>query len=153
MSSFGDLLGQHLNRKRGLSQNKLALDIDVDPSVISKMCNGMRLNGRYSRERVLKIIAWLHDKGVLNYVGEANALLEAAGMMPLSGTNDEDVLFLEKLDQQSVSAPSGSTSFNQERMTILLLFAVLLMHILEKVALILKQEKTVIVVCSKCYEE
>ena len=153
MASFGDLLGQHLNRKRGLSQNKLALDIDVDPSVISKMCNGKRLNGRYSRERVLKIIAWLHDKGVLEHVGEADALLEAAGMTPLSGTNDGDVLILGKLDQQGVSAPSESRSFNQERVTTLLLFAVLFMHILEKVALILKQENTVIVVCSKCHEE
>ncbi len=153
MASFGDLLGQHLSRKRGLSQNKLALDIDVDPSVISKMCNGKRLNGRYSRERVLKIIAWLHDKGVLEYVGEANAFLEAAGMTPLSESSDDDVLLLGRLDRQSEMAPQELRSSNQEQLTILFLLAILFIHILDKVALILKQEQTVIVVCYKCHEE
>jgi len=42
---FGDLLSQHLHRKHGLSQAKLAAGILQDPSIIGKMCKGQRLNG------------------------------------------------------------------------------------------------------------
>src|SRR5438045_9512668 len=76
---FGDLVWQHLVRKRGLSQNKLAVGINQDRAVITRMCNGKALTGPQSRERVVAIIEWLHQEGVLDYLEEANALLAAAG--------------------------------------------------------------------------
>ena len=48
--SFGDLLSQHLHRKHGLSQSKLAEGILQDPSIIGKMCKGQRLTGPQARE-------------------------------------------------------------------------------------------------------
>ena len=35
---FGDLLSQHLHRKHGLSQARLAAGILQDPSIMGKMC-------------------------------------------------------------------------------------------------------------------
>lgn len=148
MATFGDLLWQHLSRKRGLSQNKLAWDIDVDPSVISKMCNGKRLNGRYSRERVLKIIAWLHTNDVLDFVEEANTLLEAAGMMSLAGENSDDAAILNRLEQRGIGYREPMLS-DQERITKLLFLTVLVVHILGQVFLILRQEKIITIVCSE----
>jgi hypothetical protein len=81
---FGDLLKQHLNRRQGLSQNKLAVGIDVDPAVISDMSHGRRLNGPSARARVLAMIRWLHAQEVLSTEEEATALLEAAGMARLN---------------------------------------------------------------------
>ena len=40
---FGDLVSQHLHRKHGLSQAKLAEGILQDPSIIGKMCKGDRI--------------------------------------------------------------------------------------------------------------
>ena len=80
---FGDLLTQHLHRQHGLSQSKLALGIDQDPAVISAMCRGARLRGSGARERVVRIIGWLHEQGVLTDVTEADALLAAADMTGL----------------------------------------------------------------------
>ncbi len=42
---FGDLLSQHIHRKHGLSQAKLAEGILQDPSIIGRMCKGPRPNG------------------------------------------------------------------------------------------------------------
>ena len=100
MTVFGDLLRQHISRKHGLSQNKLAMGIFVDPSVISRMCNGERLNGNQSRERVLNIISWFHSEGVLTYIEEANALLDSCRMPLLKGDNTQDAQILEKLQSQ-----------------------------------------------------
>ena len=57
---FGDLITQFINRRRGLSQNKLAAGILQDSSVVSDMCNGKRLTGKQARERVVAIIRWMH---------------------------------------------------------------------------------------------
>ena len=59
---FGDLLTQHLHRKHGLSQAKLAEGILQEPSVITEMCKGRRLTGPQARERVLAIIGWLQEQ-------------------------------------------------------------------------------------------
>lgn len=80
---FGDLIAQHLHRKHGLNQSKLAAGILQLPSVISDMCKGHRLTGPQARERVVAIITWLHQQGTVETVTEANALLEAAGMVAL----------------------------------------------------------------------
>src|SRR5947209_19454007 len=80
---FGDLVWGHLIRKRGLSQNRLAMASNQDPAVIARMCNGRALTGPSSRERVVQIAEWLHGQGVLDYVDEANALLAAADKPPL----------------------------------------------------------------------
>jgi hypothetical protein len=82
---FGDLVSQHLHRKHGLSQSKLAEGILQNPSIIAKMCKGERLTGPQARERVLQIIDWLRQQDVLETVTEANHLLAAAGMSPPAG--------------------------------------------------------------------
>ena len=48
---FGDLLAQHLHRKHGLSQAKLAAGILQPPSIIWEMCKGNRLTGAQAREQ------------------------------------------------------------------------------------------------------
>jgi predicted ATPase len=94
---FGNLLSQHLHRKHGLSQARLAEAILQDPSVVGKMCKGDRLTGPQARERVLAIIGYLHTQGVLETVAEADALLAAAGMSSLSQALPEERALLETL--------------------------------------------------------
>jgi len=103
---FGDLLSQHLHRKHGLSQARLAEGILQDPSIIGKMCKGERLNGPQARERVCAIIGWLRKQAVLVTVSEANQLLAAAGMAPLSAHEPAEQTLLQQLDKQ----PSSSTT-------------------------------------------
>ena len=90
---FGDLLTQHLHRKHGLSQFKLAVAIQQEPSVISEMCQGRRLTGPRARMRVLAVIHWLLRQGALRGVAEANALIDAADMSALR-SNELDELGL-----------------------------------------------------------
>ena len=99
---FGDRITQHLSRKHGLSQSKLAAGIDQDPAVISAMCNGRRLTGPHARERVRAIIGWFHDQSVLDSLAEANALLKAAGMSRL---DPRDVAETELVVVLSKSTP------------------------------------------------
>ena len=80
---FGDLLGQYLHRKHGLSQSRLADGIMQPPSVISEMCKGQRLTGPQARARVMAIVDWLQRQDALETLDDANALLDAAGMSPL----------------------------------------------------------------------
>ncbi|WP_420644817.1 hypothetical protein [Candidatus Leptofilum sp.] len=94
---FGNLVRQHLSRKHGLSQNKLANGIDQDPAVISGMCHGKRLHGSLARERVLAIIDWFNTQGVLHDLNEANRLLEAAQMSSLSSSKPIEKQLLEQL--------------------------------------------------------
>ena len=94
---FGDLLTQHLHRKHGLSQAKLAAGILQDPSIIAKMCKGQRLTGVQARERVLLIVGWLHQQKVLDQLDEANALLMAAGLAPLREADAAEARLLQQL--------------------------------------------------------
>lgn len=77
---FGDLLDRHLSRKRGLNNRWLSEQIDVGPSVISRMRKGERLT---NRDRILDIVKCFHKEGVLSYEKEATALLEATGLCRL----------------------------------------------------------------------
>jgi predicted ATPase/DNA-binding winged helix-turn-helix (wHTH) protein len=95
--TFGDLLSQHLHRKHGLSQSKLASGILQSPAVISKMCKGQRLTGPQARERVLAIIGWLRQQGALETVAEANALLTAAGMASLRQAEPVEFTLIRQL--------------------------------------------------------
>jgi len=94
---FGDLLTQHLHRKHGLSQAKLAAGILQPPSIISEMCQGKRLQGRQARERVVAMIEWLQQQGALITLDEANALLNAAGMAALQQTGATKAIFIQQL--------------------------------------------------------
>jgi len=94
---FGDLVRQYLSRTHGLSQGKLATGIDQDPAVVSKMCRGKRLCGRYARERVLSIIQWFQQQGVLKDLDEANALLAAAGMSGLERHDPGEARLIQSL--------------------------------------------------------
>jgi non-specific serine/threonine protein kinase len=93
---FGDLLSQHLHRQHGLSQAKLAAGILQDPSIITAMCKGQRLSGPQARERVIAMVHWLREQGVLQTVAEANALLDAAGMASLREREPADALLLQQ---------------------------------------------------------
>jgi len=75
---FGDLISHYVHRKHGLSQSKLAAGILQSPSIITEMCQGKRLQGRQARERVVAIIAWLHQQEAVESAAEANALLSGA---------------------------------------------------------------------------
>ena len=94
---FGDLLSQHLHRKHGLSQAKLAEGMLQEPSVITEMCKGRRLTGPQARERVLAIIGWLQKQGALTTLDEADALLAAAGMAALNGNTAEEKTLRQRL--------------------------------------------------------
>lgn len=111
---FGDLLTQHLHRKRGLNQSQLAAGILQPPSVISEMSQGKRLTGAQARKRVIAMITWLQQQGVLETLDEANALLNAAGMPPLQEEAVADALILRDLSalvgQQQRQAPRGPQS-------------------------------------------
>jgi len=98
---FGDLLAQHLHRKHGLSQSKLAAGILQSPSVITAMCQGKRLQGRQARERVRAIIGWLQQQGALTTLDEANALLNAAGMSPLSAQVAHEATLIHHISAQA----------------------------------------------------
>lgn len=104
---FGDLISQYLHRKHGLSQAKLAEGILQAPTVISGMCKGRRLTGPQARERVVAIIGWLQTQGALTTADEANALLAAAGMSPLSARTPDEASLIQRLSahepQQVVS--------------------------------------------------
>jgi len=98
--SFGDLITQHLSRKRGLSQNKLADGIGQDPAVIAHMCQGRRLNGPKARKRICEIIGWFYEQGVLDCVPEANNLLKAANYAELNINQPEEKILLARLKPQ-----------------------------------------------------
>ncbi len=100
---FGDLLSQHLHRKHGLSQAKLAEGILQDPSIIGRMCKGQRLSGPQTRERVVAIIGWLRAQAALGSVTEANVLLAAAGMSPLRESEPNERKLLQQLRPQQIS--------------------------------------------------
>jgi predicted ATPase/DNA-binding winged helix-turn-helix (wHTH) protein len=105
-STFGDLLSQHLHRRHGLSQSKLAAGILQSPAVITAMCKGKRLTGPQARERVLTIIGWLRQQGALETVDEANALLSAAGMASLrQGMRGESALIQQLHAHPSAAIP------------------------------------------------
>jgi len=98
---FGDLVWQHLVRKRGLSQNKLAVGIGQDRAVVTRMFNGKALTGPQSRDRVVSVIEWLHYQGVLDYVDEADALLAAAGKHGLSADQPQEAQLLRSLTERA----------------------------------------------------
>ena len=100
---FGDLLSQHIHRKHGLSQAKLAGGILQDPSIIGRMCKGQRLSGPQARARVVAIIGWLRGQAALGTVTEANALLTAAGMSSLREGEAEERLLLQQLRPHPLS--------------------------------------------------
>ena len=109
---LGDLLSQHLHRKHGLSQAKLAAGILQDPSIIGKMCKGRRLNGPQARERVCAIIDWLRQQAVMVTVSEANQLLAAAGMAVLRADEPVEQALLQQLAAPPTSSYKPITPYN-----------------------------------------
>jgi len=101
---FGDLLAQSLHRKHGLSQSRLAAGILQAPSIITAMCKGDRLTGPQARERVVAIIGWLQHEGALDTLEDANALLNAAGMVALREQEANEARLLASLRMQPTAA-------------------------------------------------
>lgn len=106
---FGDLISQHLHRKSGLTQSMLAAGINQPRTVVGLMCQGQRLTGPQARERVLSIIRWLHGQEVLETTGEANALLNAAGMVGLNEDLPEEIDFLRAGSKAPSPVPVASS--------------------------------------------
>lgn len=106
---FGDLLSQYLHRKHGLSQSKLAEGILQAPTIISSMCKGRRLTGPQARDRVVAILGWLHQQGVLATRAEANALLAAAGMADLQVEHPAEAILLHALPPAVANGEGDST--------------------------------------------
>lgn len=104
---FGDRLSQHLHRKHGLSQSKLAAGILQAPAIITDMCKGRRLTGPQARERVLAIIQWIHQQAALATVEEANALLAAAGMLSLQSQVAAEAMLLQQLQRAPAQSPAA----------------------------------------------
>lgn len=102
---FGDLLRNHLQRKPGLTQAKLAAGILQEPAMITRMIKGKRLTGPQARERVFQIIGWLYTQGALSRRDEADALLIAAGLAPLNVENSAEAKFATSLQ---IAATSNS---------------------------------------------
>lgn len=100
---FGDLISQHLHRKHGLSQSKLAAGILQAPTVITGMCKGRRLTGPQARQRVIAIIQWLYQQKTLESAEEANTLLAAAGMAPLHNQTPAEATLLRQLQGQAAA--------------------------------------------------
>jgi tetratricopeptide (TPR) repeat protein len=116
---FGNLVSQHLHRKHALSQSKLAAGILQAPAVVTAMCQGRRLTGPRARERVVSIIGWLHQQGALYTLGEANALLNAAGMASLNGNSTVEVALAQALRSEpnramaeaSIASPTVTSDY------------------------------------------
>ena len=106
---FGDLVSRYLHRKHGLSQAALAAGICQPPSVISLMCQGQRLSGRGARARVLAIITWLHARGVITEVGDAQALLAAAGLPGFDPVLPDDAQLLHALHDAAPPVPATAS--------------------------------------------
>lgn len=117
---FGDLISQHLHRKPGLTQSMLATGINQPRTVVGLMCQGQRLTGPQARERVLSIIRWLRQQEVLETTGEANALLNAAGMVGLNEEIPEEAHLLRGngniTKPVSVAAPKTAPSHRQSNL-------------------------------------
>ena len=105
---FGKLVDYHL-KQGDLTKMQLADGINVDPSVITRMCQGQRLT---DRRRILDIIRWFNKQDVLSYEAEATALLEAAHHARLNATIPNELGFT--LPKQSNPTKSIKLSFSNE---------------------------------------
>lgn len=112
---FGDRLSQHLHRKHGLSQSKLAAGILQAPAIITDMCKGRRLTGPQARERVVAIIQWLYGQAVLTTIDEANALLTTADLFPLQSSVPAEATLLQQLQKTAAKLPDAPPAATLER--------------------------------------
>jgi WD40 repeat protein/plasmid maintenance system antidote protein VapI len=94
---FGDLIKQYLSRKHGLSQNKLALDIHCDRSLVSRMCKGERLYTPSARIHIINMIGWFLDHEILRDLEEANSLLNAANVIDLRKENPDELEIINRI--------------------------------------------------------
>ena len=108
---FGDLLHQHLHRRHGLTQSKLAEGVLQDPAVISNMCHGRRRVGQQARERIVAIIGWLRQQDVLTTQEEADALLRAGGLIGLQSDVPDEAQLLAML---APAVPDGDSALARE---------------------------------------
>ena len=105
---FGTLLGRLRARKKGLTQSKLAEMAGYDPAVITPMGQGKQdLTGPQARERVIHIIVALDKCGVLNGAEDANALLDAASLLPLFAGKYVEAELLQQLAKHRRVAPDS----------------------------------------------
>ena len=115
---FGDIVSQHLHRKHGFSQSRLAAGIMQEPTIVTRMCKGQRLTGPQARERVVAIIKWLHQQGVLETHEEANALLNAAGMSALHARHPVEIGLMATLAAQVGNATYPAAGLDAHTVTI-----------------------------------
>src|SRR5262249_9609269 len=102
---FGDLLRQYRARKGGLSQTRLAQLAGYDQAILVRMAQGKKdLTGPSGRDRVVRLVAVLHEEGVVTTLEEANALLRAAAMPPLFGGQPAEQALITALKADAETA-------------------------------------------------
>lgn len=105
---FGELLTLYRTRKHGLSQARLSQILGYDPAVIARMARGQKdLTGPTGREKVVRIIAALHNEGVLHTLDEANMLLAAANMPPLYEGLPAEAALIDSLRPAASPTPAS----------------------------------------------
>ncbi|MEZ4861090.1 MAG: hypothetical protein R3C14_07285 [Caldilineaceae bacterium] len=106
---FGNLIRHYLQQGH-FTQNDLADGVEVDPTVIARMCGGERLT---DRSRILAIIRWFYQQGLICHEQEATALLEAAGHARLNAIEPNELGIQLETDsnneQVSKEGVSGNT--------------------------------------------
>lgn len=91
---------------KGLTLEDLQSASGVSSSGISLMCDGTRLKGTKARSNVMRLIHALWLYGVLEYVDQANELLDLAEQHLLEeGTTEEDSYLLARLATRSYQEP------------------------------------------------
>ena len=116
---FGELLAQYRCRRPGLTQTRLAAFAGYDQAVLVRMCQGKKdLTGPSGRERVVRLIETLVDRGAVTLLDEANALLLSAEMSPLFERQPNESRLITRLSKLSLgervrrtNLPAPLTSF------------------------------------------
>lgn len=114
---FGILITKYRNRIGYVSQANLATKAELDPSVLSDMCNGRRLSGPQLRSRVVDLVRALQTYSPQISVDEANDLLQAAGLAPLNPDDREEAEILRQFrppEQENEAAKSLAESGSVE---------------------------------------
>lgn len=110
--TIGDLIKQHLSRRHGLNQARLAAGVNVDDAIITRICKGTR---HPNRDLILRIIQWMRAKDILATMSEANALLVASGLAALDADKPAEAALLARLTK--AAAQQGITPAPQDQDT------------------------------------
>jgi len=118
MQTLPDLLTHYL-RASATSQKRLAEDLGYDPAVISRLFKGQRTTSPAQRHKLLSIISWFYDHGVLRSLEEANILLMTANVASLNANDISIFPRLKELASDSSILSDASNKNNLYRSSLL----------------------------------